>query len=114
MAGESRPERPPVKHKLEIFIIVIFGIFIAFNVLISKPEPQDISADLSVKKILITRESNIIDYPTGQDAVMLEYFVDGMPAHYIVPKSEFNNIPRFMDYLESLGSVVNLLPESKK
>lgn len=99
-----------MKHKLEIFSILALAILSISLLLLNKNTPE---AGFQ-KKILITKESDIIDYQTGQDAIMLEYFVDGIPAHYIVAKSEFSNIPKFMDYLESLGSVVNLLPESKK
>ena len=110
MAGASRPERPTVKHKLEIFSILALAILSISLLLLNKNTPE---AGFQ-KKILIARESEVVDYQTGQYAIMLEYFVDGMPAHYIVNKSEIQNIPRFMEYLESLGSVVNLLPESKK
>jgi hypothetical protein len=109
MAGASRPERPCMKHKLELFIAVIFGLFVIFSVYASPKENP-----IQQKKILITKESEVVDYQTGQYAIMLEYFVDGMPAHYIVNKSEIQNIPIFVDYLKSLGSVVNLLPESTK
>ena len=99
-----------MKHEMEILAIIVLTILGISMFFLNKNTPE---AGLQ-KKILITRESEVIDYQTGQDAIMLEYFVDGMPAQYIVPKNNTKDIPRFMKYLESLGSVVNLLPESKK